>query len=96
LPGSSLQDRRVWKMGWNLLFCRQLWVKSTGHSIQKLPLIQSLRTLVAIPISGQLLEVAGPSRLVGFIGGVLGVSIICFCMARWACLEYHWKWICKV
>ncbi|KAJ5635730.1 uncharacterized protein N7484_009043 [Penicillium longicatenatum] len=53
-------------------------------------------TLIGIPIGGQLLQVAGPTRLVAFIGGILGISFASFVVTRWACLGYHWKWQVKV
>jgi hypothetical protein len=53
-------------------------------------------TLICVPIGGQLLDAAGPTRLVGFLGGVLTLSLVGFVMSRWACLEYQWKWKVKI
>ncbi|KAK2755750.1 hypothetical protein FQN54_005900 [Arachnomyces sp. PD_36] len=38
--------------------------------------VVSFGTLICIPISGQLLDVAGPTRLVAFLGGVLALSLV--------------------
>ncbi|KAJ5809550.1 uncharacterized protein N7503_001768, partial [Penicillium pulvis] len=59
-------------------------------------LFASFGTLIGIPIGGQLLQVAGPTRLVACIGGLLGISFMSFVVARWACLGYDWKWQVKV
>ncbi|KAJ5261316.1 hypothetical protein N7478_011911 [Penicillium angulare] len=58
--------------------------------------IASFGTLVGIPVGAQLLEVAGPSRLVACLGGFLGLAVLSFAMARWSSLDYHWKWVIKV
>ncbi|CAG7961418.1 unnamed protein product [Penicillium salamii] len=58
--------------------------------------VASFGTLIGIPIGGQLLDVAGPSRLIAFLGGILGLACMSFVVARWACLEYHWNWQAKV
>ncbi|KAJ5689581.1 hypothetical protein N7462_003973 [Penicillium macrosclerotiorum] len=58
--------------------------------------IASFGTLIGIPIGGQLLQAAGPSRLVVFLGVVLAISLSGFLMSRWACLGYKWKWGVKI
>jgi MFS family permease len=58
----------------------------TGYSLV------SFATLICIPIGGALLPAIGTQGLAGFFGAVLVLSCVCFVFARWACLEYAWKW----
>ncbi|KAH6672264.1 major facilitator superfamily protein [Halenospora varia] len=53
-------------------------------------------TLVCIPIGGELLPTFGPEGFVCFFGGILVMSLVSFVIARWACLEYKWKWNAKI
>lgn len=54
------------------------------------------RTLICIPIGGEMLESVGKQAMVGFFGGVLIVALGMFLMARWACLGYRWRWQAKI
>lgn len=58
--------------------------------------VASLATLICIPISGQLVEGAGPQVMVGFMCAVLAVSIGAFGLSRWCLLERKWKWLTVV
>ncbi|KIW85770.1 hypothetical protein Z517_01162 [Fonsecaea pedrosoi CBS 271.37] len=58
--------------------------------------IGSLAALVCIPISGELVEAAGPQIMVGFMCVVAGVSMGTFILSRWACLGWRWRWMAKV
>jgi len=62
----------------------------TGYSVV------SFSALICIPISGALLPAIGPQGLLAFFGGVLVLSLMCFAMARWAFLDYRWKWSTNV
>ncbi len=48
--------------------------------------------LICVPIGGALLPAVGPLGFVAFFGGMLALSLGGFGMARWASLEYKWKW----
>lgn len=67
-----------------------------GRYYGTLYFIASLATLVCIPISGQLIENVGPKAMVGFYCAVLGLSMVCFALSRWACLGWRWRWSAKV
>ena len=54
--------------------------------------IGSLATLVYIPISGELVEVAGPRVMVGFMCCLTVVALATFVLSRWACLGWRWRW----
>jgi hypothetical protein len=54
------------------------------------------RVLICIPIGGELLPTIGGSAFICFFGGILGLSLVSFLLARWACLEYRWKWNVKI
>lgn len=54
--------------------------------------VASLAALVCIPISGELVEIAGPQAMVGFFCAVLFLSLIAFVLSRWACLGWRWRW----
>jgi len=56
----------------------------------------SFATLICIPIGGELLPIAGPVGFVAFFAGILCLSLVCFVMARWACLGYSWRWRAKI
>ncbi len=58
--------------------------------------IASLATLVCVPISGELVQTVGPQSMVGFFCAVLFLSLICFVLSRWACLDWRWKWKVKI
>lgn len=58
--------------------------------------IGSLAALVCIPISGELVEAAGPQIMVGFMCAVCGLSLLTFILSRWACLGWRWSWMAKV
>jgi uncharacterized membrane protein YfcA len=59
-------------------------------------LIFEYRTFLCIPLGGQLLPSVGPEGFVAFFGGILVLSLASFLMARWACLDYRWKWNVKI
>jgi hypothetical protein len=52
--------------------------------------------MLCIPLGGELLPLIGPIGFVAFFGGILVLSLASFLMARWACLDYHWKWNVKI
>jgi len=54
------------------------------------------RTLICIPVGGELLPTIGGEGFVAFFGGILVLSLMSFLMARWACLDYKWKWSAKI
>ncbi|KAF2436977.1 MFS general substrate transporter [Tothia fuscella] len=58
--------------------------------------VGSLSSLVCIPISGQLVQVAGPKFLVGFYCVVLAFTLVTFTFSRWACLGWKWSWTAKI
>lgn len=58
----------------------------TGYSVV------SFALLLCIPIGGALLPAFGPRGLMGFFGGVAVCSLGCIVMARWACLDWRWRW----
>ncbi|CZR56066.1 related to monocarboxylate transporter [Phialocephala subalpina] len=53
-------------------------------------------TLICIPVGGELLPTVGGTAFVAIFGGILVLSLVSFLMARWACLEYRWKWNVKI
>lgn len=55
-----------------------------------------VRTLICIPIGGEMLEKVGAGIVVVWLGCVLCVSTLFFLTARWACLDYKWQWTMKV
>lgn len=67
-----------------------------GRYYGTLYFIASLATLVCIPISGELVETVGPSVMVVFYCAILGLSLLAFVGARWACLGWRWRWMVKV
>ncbi len=54
------------------------------------------RTLISVPIGGEMLESVGGQVVVLWLGGVLAATIVLFVIARWACLDYHWNWRTKI
>ena len=54
------------------------------------------RTLLTVPIGGQVLKSAGSEVLIGIMVGSTALALISYLMARWACLDYRWKWAIKV
>lgn len=58
--------------------------------------VASLATLICIPISGELVQSAGPRAMVGFLCAVLFVSIGLFASSRWYVLGRRWKWFVVV
>ena len=58
--------------------------------------IGSLAALVCIPISGELVESAGPRVMVGFMCAVTAAGMGTFALSRWACLGWRWSWRVKV
>ncbi|TVY16771.1 putative transporter MCH4 [Lachnellula arida] len=58
--------------------------------------VVAFATLICIPIAGELLPTIGPTGFVAFFGGILLLSLGSFFMARWACLDYKWKWLTKI
>lgn len=54
------------------------------------------RTMICIPVGGELLPKIGPTAFVAFFAGVMVLGLGSFVMARWACLEYRWKWNVKI
>jgi len=53
---------------------------------------EDARTLISIPVGGAF----GPNVLPVVFGGIVAGAFMCFIMARWACLEYHWTWFVKI
>ncbi|PWY80717.1 MFS general substrate transporter [Aspergillus heteromorphus CBS 117.55] len=58
--------------------------------------IVSIATLVSIPIGGEMLDAVGKQAMVAYLGGVLVLALCMFLMARWACLNYRWRWRAKI
>lgn len=54
------------------------------------------RTLISIPIGTAMLENCGTKAMVGFLVGVLCLSIGALCVARRLCLGEKWMWMIKV
>jgi hypothetical protein len=54
------------------------------------------RTLICIPIGGEMLEKVGKQAMVSYLGSVLILALLMFVMARWACLNYRWRWRMKI
>lgn len=54
------------------------------------------RTLICIPIGGEMLEKVGKQAMVAYLGSVLVLGLGMFIMARWACLSYRWRWHAKI
>jgi hypothetical protein len=54
------------------------------------------RTLICIPIGGEMLEKIGAHMVVVYLGVMLVVAILLFVIARWACLDYKWNWRSKI
>lgn len=52
--------------------------------------------LITVPVGGELLQTTTPQALIGFYSAVLLLGFICLVMARWALLDWHWKWKVKV
>ncbi|KAJ5085898.1 hypothetical protein N7532_010669 [Penicillium argentinense] len=71
-------------------------VEEMGQWLGTCYFIGSFGTLVGIPIGGELLQIAGPSKLVAVLGGIFAACLISFLVARWSCLKYEWKWLIKV
>ncbi|KIX04505.1 uncharacterized protein Z518_05375 [Rhinocladiella mackenziei CBS 650.93] len=67
-----------------------------GRYYGTLYFIGSLAALICVPISGELVESAGPQIMVGFMCIILGVSLVTFVLSRWACLGWRWEWRAKV
>jgi hypothetical protein len=89
----NVQNRGSWALARKLLSRYQSRVSLHPLFLVSVHLlIISPRSLVAIPIGGQLLKIIGPSNLVAFIGAMLAMSFVCLLGARWACLGYNWKW----
>jgi len=55
-----------------------------------------ISTLLCIPIGGELLPRIGGAGFVAFFSSFLVVSLMAFIIARWACLDYKWKWTAKI
>lgn len=56
----------------------------------------SARTLICIPIGGEMLEKVGSRIVVIWLGCVLLFSMFLFMTARWACLDYKWHWRIRI
>jgi MFS family permease len=63
-----------------------------GRYFGTLYFVGSLATLVCIPISGALVQKVGPQPMVGFMCGMLTLSIGTFVTSRWGLLGWKWKW----
>ena len=53
-------------------------------------------TLINIPIGGAMLQAIGSKAFIAFLGGVLALGLLSLSVARWACLDYNWKWKVKI
>ncbi|PYH91011.1 MFS general substrate transporter [Aspergillus ellipticus CBS 707.79] len=58
--------------------------------------IVSIATLICIPIGGEMLDKVGKQAMVAYLGCVLVLALSMFLMARWACLNYRWRWKAKI
>lgn len=70
--------------------------KASLKIIQSIDLDLRHRTLICIPIGGEMLEKVGKQAMVAYLGSVLVVGLGMFIMARWACLSYRWRWQAKI
>lgn len=43
-----------------------------------------------------MLEKIGTRAMVAYLGSILVLALLLFVMARWACLNYKWKWRMKI
>lgn len=43
-----------------------------------------------------MLEKVGKQAMVSYLGSVLILALLMFVMARWACLNYRWRWRMKI
>ena len=68
----------------------------SSSPIAVLTIPHPIRSLISIPISGALVPAVGPKGFVAVLGGVLTLALLCFLIARWACLEYYWRWRVKI
>ncbi|KAF2229643.1 MFS general substrate transporter, partial [Viridothelium virens] len=58
--------------------------------------VVSFANLLTIPIGGEVLKAAGSEVLIGVMVLSAGIALVSFSMARWACLDYKWKWAIKI
>jgi len=56
----------------------------------------SFALLITIPIGGAILEMHGSQALVCYFALADFLGILSFVLARWACLEWRWKWFVKI
>jgi hypothetical protein len=52
--------------------------------------------LLTVPVGGELLQSTTPQVLIGFYSAVLMVGLASVVMARWALLDWRWKWRVKL
>lgn len=68
----------------------------SGSSLAVFPADMVDRTLICIPIGGEMLEKVGKQAMVAYLGSLLVLGLGLFTMARWACLSYRWRWSAKI
>ncbi|PKX99079.1 putative MFS monocarboxylate transporter [Aspergillus novofumigatus IBT 16806] len=58
--------------------------------------VAAFGVLLTVPIGGELLQSTTPQVLIGFYSAVLMVGLMSVVMARWALLDWRWKWRVKL
>ncbi|KAL5361693.1 major facilitator superfamily domain-containing protein [Aspergillus floccosus] len=58
--------------------------------------VAAFGVLVTVPVGGELLQATTPQVLVGFYSAVLVVGLASVALARWALLDWKWRWKVKV
>ncbi|GIC85399.1 putative MFS monocarboxylate transporter [Aspergillus udagawae] len=58
--------------------------------------VAAFGVLLTVPVGGELLQSTTPQVLIGFYSAVLMVGLVSVVMARWALLDWRWKWKVKL
>ncbi|KAH2115640.1 hypothetical protein KXW65_002373 [Aspergillus fumigatus] len=58
--------------------------------------VAAFGVLLTVPVGGELLQSTTPKVLIGFYSAVLMVGLVSVVMARWALLDWRWKWRVKL
>jgi hypothetical protein len=73
-----------------------MYITVLAFSNDEMLIRSNYRTLICIPIGGEMLEKVGKRAMVSYLGSVLILALLMFIMARWACLNYRWRWRMKI